>query len=711
LTARLMTYVYSLDYQHHLPISEVKALIGAKAAGLAVMAADLGLPVPPGFVITTVACGAFLSQGWPEGLDDEIGVQLHRIEDAVGRRFGDPVNPLLVSVRSGAPVSMPGMMDTVLNLGLNAETTVGLAAASGDAAFAQDCRGRLQQVFTKVVGVDTVPEEPWQQLRAAVKAVFRSWNSDRARRYRKREGIPDDLGTAVTVQAMVFGNLGASSGTGVLFTRNPSTGEPALYGEILFGAQGEDVVAGTHQTQDLSVLDERQPAVGKQLRQAATALERHFADLCDIEFTIERGKLWLLQVRPGKRSPQAALRIAFDMAQADDFPLSKEEAVRRVARHLVHPPAQWTGHRGDHQVLTTGLPASPGIAVGEIVTSPAAAESVAQAGRPLILVRAETSPQDVPAMALAAGVLTSRGGLTSHAAVVARAWGIPAVVGVSELEVGSSAVMIGGQTLKVGETLAIDGSTGEIFAGRIKGESVVVPEAATMLAWAGDLGIEIAGPAVETDAPASATGPTEGHLIRTLAIKGFATPDALASAVLSTPALVRPPLDDLLGNGLIVSGAEGLRLTDAGKARGQDMLETDRNRWGAAAAVAALDDFLALDHVVKETVTAWQLRDTSGQPVLNDHADAAYDARVLDRLSGVHADVTRWLTPLADQLSRLATYSTRLGRALEAARAGDQRFVASSKVDSYHGVWFELHEDLIRLAGRNRADEVAAGRA
>jgi pyruvate,orthophosphate dikinase len=705
-----MSYVYSLDYRHHLPMSEVKALIGAKAAGLAVMAADLGLPVPPGFVITTVACGAFLSRGWPDGLDDELGAQLHRIEDAVGRKFGDPVDPLLVSVRSGAPVSMPGMMDTVLNLGLNAETTAGLAAASGDVAFAQDCRDRLQQVFTKVVGVDTVPEEPWQQLRAAVKAVFRSWNSDRARSYRQREGIPDDLGTAVTVQAMVFGNLGSSSGTGVLFTRNPSTGEPALYGEILFGAQGEDVVAGTHQTHDLSVLDERQPAVGTQLRQAATALERHFADLCDIEFTIERGKLWLLQVRPGKRSPQAALRIALDMAQADDFPLSREEAVRRVARHLVHPPAQWTGHRGDHQVLATGLPASPGIAVGEIVTSPAAAEIVAQAGRPLILVRAETSPEDVPAMALAAGVLTSRGGLTSHAAVVARAWGIPAVVGVSELEVGSSAVMIGGQTLTVGETLAIDGSTGEIFAGRIEGECVVVPEAATLLAWAGDLGIEIAGPDVETEAPLPAAGPTEGDLIRTLAIKGFATPDALASAVLSTPALVRPPLDNLLGNGLIVSVGGSLRLTDAGKAKGQDLLGTDRNQWGAAA-MAALDDFLALDHVVKDTVTAWQLRDTSGQPVANDHADAAYDARVLDRLSGVHADVTQWLTPLAYQLSRLATYATRLGRALEAARAGDRRFVASSQVDSYHSVWFELHEDLIRLAGRNRADEVAAGRA
>src|SRR3954468_8088280 len=251
------------------------------------MAGELGLPVPPGFVITTAACRAYLAGGWPEGLDDEIREHMRQIEARVGRRFGNPADPLLVSVRSGAPVSMPGMMDTILNLGLSEDTASGLAAATGDQPFAADCLTRFTAMFTSVVGAQAVPADPWEQLRAAIEAVFRSWNSERAQAYRAVEGISDELGTAVTVQAMVFGNRGERSGTGVLFTRDPSTGEPAPFGDVMFGAQGEDVVAGTHQTEPVAVLDERAPAVAADLWRYADVLEQHYADMCDIEFTIE----------------------------------------------------------------------------------------------------------------------------------------------------------------------------------------------------------------------------------------------------------------------------------------------------------------------------------------------------------------------------------------------------------------------------------------
>ena len=284
-----MTYVHASDARLDLPAAEVTLLLGGKAANLATMATDLGLPVPPAFTITTEACRAYLASGWPTGLDDEIREHMARLEARVGRRFGDPADPLLVSVRSGAPRSMPGMMDTILNLGLNGGTEAGLAAASGDPAFARDCHERFHAIYRSVVGVETVPVDPWEQLRGAVEAVFRSWNSDRARAYREVEGISGDLGTGVTVQAMVFGNRGSDSGTGVLFTRNPATGERALYGDVMFDAQGEDVVAGTHPTEPVACLDARMPAVAAELHRYADALERHYRDCCDIEFTIEKG--------------------------------------------------------------------------------------------------------------------------------------------------------------------------------------------------------------------------------------------------------------------------------------------------------------------------------------------------------------------------------------------------------------------------------------
>jgi pyruvate,orthophosphate dikinase len=713
--ARDVTLTHVLDRLPDLPLDELKDVVGGKAANLGVMLnPELRLPVPPGFAITTEACRAFLAGGWPDGLDDEVRERTAEVEAAVGRRFGSSSDPLLVSVRSGAPVSMPGMMDTILNLGLSDATEPGLAAAAGDESFAADCRARLRTVFREIVGAEP-PEDPWQQLRLAIEAVFRSWNSDRAKAYRAKEGIPDDLGTAVTVQAMVFGNLGANSATGVVFTRNPATGAPGLYGDVLFDAQGEDVVAGTHATEPVGALDERLPVAATALREAADRLERHYADLCDIEFTIERGRLWMLQVRVGKRSPQAALRMAVEMAEDPSFPLSRTEAVERVASLLVDPPKASTGRSGYLVPLTTGLGASPGVATGVIATTPEAAARVADGGADVILVRAETSPDDVHGMARAAGILTARGGLASHAAVVARGWGIPAVVGASAVEVGKSLVRIADRELREGETISIDGSSGEVFAGAIPSTTEIVPEARTLLEWARELGIAIDEAFVPNAAPpslASERKTTPDDCLRAIAIKGFAQTQAVADAVLATTDVVQPILDQLQVEGLTGTVAGAHRLTDAGTARAAELLAAELGQWGIDAAGAALNAFIALDHRVKDVVTASQLRDDgNGVQVPNDHTDADYEAAVLDRLAEIHAHTMAWLTPVAEGCPRLADYGVRLGRALDAARAGDGRFVASPRVDSYHGIWFELHEDLIQLAGRTRSDEVAAGRA
>ena len=715
-----MTLVYDLDHEHGLPLQELKNLVGGKAANLNVMATELRLPVPPGFAITTAACKAYLASGWPEGLDEEIRRHMARVEELVGRRFGDPADPLLVSVRSGAPISMPGMMDTILNLGLNEATAAGLCGVSNDEHFAADCHKRFRKMYRDIVGMEA-PEDPWLQLRGAVEAVFRSWNGDRARTYRKHEHIADDLGTAVTIQTMVFGNRGDDSGTGVLFTRGIA-GEPAMYGDVMFNAQGEDVVAGTHETEPISILDARMPAVGRELRHYAEQLERHYADMCDIEFTIEQGKLWMLQVRVGKRTAQAALRMAVDMAEDPTFPLDRGEAVARVAEQLAHPPLVTHRREGGQEPLAIGLAASPGVAHGEIVTAPDEAQAAAQSGRKVILVRAETSPDDVHGMEVAAGILTALGGLNSHAAVVARGWGIPAVVGAKAIEVRGTGISVGGRTLPCGSVITIDGSTGEVFAGEVEGSSEVVPEAATLLAWAKELGIAIgegAGapksepapvtPSVVAAAPADLTA---ADALRGLLVKGLVPADGLAVTISAPASEIKPLLDDLVAKDLVELAAGAFRLTGSGKLQALSIFETDRERAGGEAfCVAALDGFVALDGRMKDAVTAWQLRNDGPEQTFNDHSDAAYDAAVLERLAALHADAVLWIAPVAERLGRLAGYRVRLERALSLAQAGDQRFVASPRVDSYHSVWFELHEDLIRLSGRRRSDEAAAGRA
>jgi len=720
-----VTFAFDLDAQLDLPAGEVTALLGGKAANLAVMAVDLGLPVPPAFAISTEACNSFLAGGWPATLDAEIREHLATMERRVGRRFGDPDDPLLVSVRSGAPISMPGMMDTILNLGLNDATQAGLARASGSADFAADCRRRFDAMYRDVVGAATVPDDPWSQLRGAIEAVFRSWNSDRAKAYRQRERIPETLGTGVVIQAMVFGNRGADSGSGVLFTRNPVTGDRGMYGDVMFDAQGEDVVAGTHLTHSVSELANHLPSVGAELERHAMALERHHADLCDIEFTIEQGQLWMLQCRIGKRSPHAALRMAVEMAEDPEFPLTRAAAVARTSALLADPPLASAGAEAGAPVLTTGLPASPGMASGEIATTAETCIAVAESGRPVILVRAETSPDDVHGMARAAGILTSVGGVASHAAVVARGWGIPAVVGASAVRVCDDGVSIGGRTLPLGTTITVDGGTGDVYEGVVGGRSNAMPETAILLGWAKDLGIEVGTGAVAAAAPVpssptaevpiasgSERDPTDRVAVLTaLAIRGYATPAALADAFDAPLEDVASLVDALVADGLVEPGAGAFRLTVIGRATAADHFAADRERWGEDRAATLLDGFIDFDRRMKETVTAWQLRDVAGETVPNDHQDAAYDADVLARLEALHADATGWLAPMADALDRYRTYRSRLDRAAERAAAGDGRYLASPRVDSYHGVWFELHEDLIQLSGRTRAEEVAAGRA
>ncbi|MEX1133682.1 MAG: pyruvate, phosphate dikinase [Acidimicrobiia bacterium] len=710
-----MNNIYSFDQPLDVPEDEALRLLGGKGMNLAIMRTQLDLPVPPGFTITTAAGNEYLDVGWSDSLEDELREHIARLESDFGRSFGGSGEPLLVSVRSGAAVSMPGMMDTILNLGINESNVAALAEACGDADFARNSMGRFRSMYQDIVGGEP-PKDPWEALRQAIGAVFRSWNTERARAYRRREGISDHLGTAVTVQAMVFGNLDDSSGTGVLFTRNPATGEKHPYGDVLFRAQGEDVVAGTHATEPVSTLHDKLPDVAEQLFGHAEDLERHFTDVCDIEFTIERAKLYLLQVRVGKRSPQAALEFAVDMAEDGDFPLSRREAIERVAHHLTNPPVTVVRLGGDSSPIATGLPASPGWAVGRIVTTADDAVERTDAGEDVILVRPETSPKDVHGMACARGILTTSGGLASHAAVVARGWGVPAVVGASGVEVGSGSITVGGRTIPEGEWLTIDGQTGEVFAGKLEAETEVSPHARKLLAWARELNIDIAAKAEADGGPMADEEESDvildkETLVRVLHIKGFATPDELAPVVLSNPATVAPLLEAMSHEGLFTMLGEMYRLSEDGKKLGDRLMEEDRSNWSTESATAALDDFLDLDGRMKEIVTSWQMREVDGEQVLNDHTDEDYDRAILDELAKLHARATDWLAPLLPGLERLETYRIRLIRAAEEVSKGNHHYIASPRIDSYHNIWFELHEDLIQLAGRTREGETEAGRA
>jgi pyruvate,orthophosphate dikinase len=525
--------------------ADMRNLLGGKGAGLAEMA-NLGLPVPPGFTITTAVCTHYYENGnaYPKNLQEQVHAALAQVGRITGKSFGDGDNPLLVSVRSGARASMPGMMDTVLNLGLNDATVEALAKNSGDKRFAYDSYRRFITMYSDVVlglghhhfeeilddhkdrngymldtdlttddWVDLVgrykerleeghgvlfPQDPHEQLWGAISAVFGSWMNQRAITYRRLYGIPESWGTAVNVQAMVFGNMGETSATGVAFTRNPSTGEKKLYGEFLINAQGEDVVAGIRTPQEITELARKEagsdkpsmekamPAAFNELTRIYGVLERHYRDMQDLEFTVEQGKLWMLQTRLGKRTANAAIRIAVELA--NEGLITRKEAVTRIhpgaLDQLLHPTIDPNAER---KIIATGLPASPGAASGEIVFSSDEAEALKAKDRKVILVRVETSPEDIHGMHAAEGILTTRGGMTSHAAVVARGMGKPCVSGAGALRVDYAAgtVSIAGRTFKAGDIITIDGSTGQVLAGRVPmTEPALSGEFGTLMGWA-----------------------------------------------------------------------------------------------------------------------------------------------------------------------------------------------------------------------------------
>lgn len=441
-------------------------MVGSKAHGLVVLH-RLGLPVPAGFVVTTRACRAFLRDGrLPDGLGDELATAITDVEAATGRDFGGAQVPLAVSVRSGASVSMPGMMNTILNLGLTSGSTVGLAAETGDVRFALDSRQRFLSSFpSAITGDRPIPDDASRQLELAVETVFSSWNTPRARTYRELHAIPHHLGTAAIVQTMVFGNRDDHSGTGVAFSRDPNTGENVPFGEVLFGRQGEDVVSGHSLTRPLHELTDREPAVWAGLLDALSRVEGHYRDACYVEFTFQAGELWILQVRPGRFVGGAAVRVATDLA--DELVIGHHEALLRVSpQHLRHVRTPRIATTDKADILARGLGACPGVAVGRVATTTDEAVRMATDG-PVILIRPETSPHDMRGLAAATGIVTARGGPASHAAVVARSMGKPAVVGITDLtvDVDAASVSAGERTIGEGTLVTIDGTSGEVALG------------------------------------------------------------------------------------------------------------------------------------------------------------------------------------------------------------------------------------------------------
>lgn len=742
--------------------------IGGKAWGINRMRA-LGLPVPPAIVITTHACDDYFRRG--KVVDERLWAQvvehMRVLEEGAGRRFGAAPRPLLVSVRSGAPHSMPGMMDTVLDLGLNDALEAALAAEHGQSRHAADTHRRFRAQYRKVVlggRDDSIPDDPWAQLRAAVTAVFESWHSPRAQVYRRERGLPQDGCTAVIIQAMVFGNADAHSGTGVLFSRNPLTGDPPPWGEWLAGGQGEDVVSGNHTPQPLEALRSQMPEVHAQLMRATAVLEADAGDIQDIEFTVESGHLWLLQSRIAKRSAHAAMRAAVAFAQ--EGLITREAALRRLSSaQLRQLPRLRLGPAVDGVApVARGEAASPGVAQGVVVLDAQAAESRSRLGESVILARPNTSPEDLPGVVAASGVLTEQGGSTSHAAVICRELGRPCVVGCGMDTVTSLA----------GQQVTLDGGSGQVWLGERAVDCLEDSgggDAHTLLEWglplismrllrpadapaqAVDLnahgeswpsalapGAIVRGAVLDTDAgivaalragvaaavverrlpallaclddaaaradpaPGVSDKPQESPidaltLLRLVALKGRATPTLLAEALDIAPAAADERYDALCKRGLCARSGGQFVLALAGREHLAGLLAHERAGVNAAAMLAAYEDFSVLDAQLKQLLTQWQVKPGGA---LNDHTDSHYDAGVIERLLALHARAAAFLARGAGIVPRLAHYRVRLSRAAARIAAGERTYVAKITADSYHSIWFELHEELIGLLGMTR---------
>jgi pyruvate,orthophosphate dikinase len=709
--------------------TDAKLLLGGKAAGLVTMTQELGLPVPPAFTVTTAVCRRFLAEGWPAGLDAAVRAALARLEAAAGRTFGGGERPLLVSVRSGAPVSMPGMMDTLLNVGMTPAVREALARESGDPRFAADTWLRFVRGYAAIVlGVPEdqashaamhdgtpasmlaaadrvqaladrfggIPADPVAQVLEGIRAVFRSWGCDRARVFREREGIDGGLGTAATVQAMVFGNLDDRSGTGVAFTRDPSTGARGAFGDYLARAQGEDVVAGTHAVSGLDALREQLPEVYGELLRHLDRLERRYRDMCDVEFTVMAGRLYILQTRIGRRSPLAAVRIAVDMAEDPSFPLSRAEAVARVGAETLHALAKLGGVDPAAEPAGRGLAVSPGVGAGVLCCDADRAAALAAEGTSVVLARPETSPSDVHGMVAAAALVTTTGGVVSHAAVVARGWAIPAVCSLQDASVEEGALVVGGRRIAEGEWVTVDGTRGLLFIGDRRTDGAAdLPEVRKLRQWAAEAAGSGAG---DGAAPAAAGGRAVSRyaVLRALGLKGLAAPERIAAVLEADPAAVEAELRAAAAEGLARETPRGFAMLPAGRDAVLAALADERAGIDPAAIGRVFAAFDALDKEFKALVSGWQ----QAPPA---EAEAAW-ARAAAALEDLHGRLGPVVAEAAALAPRLAPYPRRFAAALEAVRAGDQSMLASPLKESYHTAWFELHEELIALSGRKREE-------
>lgn len=729
-----MTRVVSLDSAHTLD----RSLLGGKGYGLARMI-SAGIAVPPGFVVTTEVSREFDRTGaLPDGLFDQIHFALEQLENTRGQRIGDPTAPLLVSIRSGAPVSMPGMMDTVLNLGVTPAVRDGLAERTS-AEFAWDVYRRYlesfgtivlaipQQAFDEAaerVSADLsltaanrsqsvsaayelvygglgheLPIDPGRALEQAVVAVLRSWSNPRARQYRELKGIPHDLGTAVTVQSMIFGNRDANSATGVLFTRNPNTGEPHPFGDVLFQAQGEDVVSGRHTTRPVTDLEVGLPDIWRQLWTTGGLLERMIGDVVDIEFTIESGRLFILQARAGVTTPTARNRIRADLAR--EGIIDADAAVPETA------PATGLTLRLDpdraHVEIAAGIAATPGVASGEICLTAERARQRVDAGHSVVLVRPETSPDDISGMAVASAIVTARGGLVSHAAVTARELAVPTIVGADTLTITPEGVHFGETFLPEGEAVTVDADTGRVLQG-----CVTVGSAVSSGGLQGQVPAA-PSPAAEQTATESglSTGPVDPLLVlHALRVAGLSTPDRIASAVQTDVGTVTQALTALAAESLVkqTNGrVPGWVLTPSGRTRHADQIrvtDPDHRRY----LERTDDEFCEVNEDFKKVCTEWQMRTVDGESVPNSHDDPTYDGQVLDSLAELHTRICALTGGLSEVLGRFSSYQPRFSEALARCRDGDISAVTRPMSGSYHDIWMELHEDLIVSLGRARSE-------
>lgn len=729
-----MTRVVSLDSASALD----RSVLGGKGYGLAQMI-SAGVTVPPGFVVTTEVSREFDRTGsLPDGLTDEIHAAVTQLEDARGQRIGDPAAPLLVSVRSGAPVSMPGMMDTVLNLGMTPDVRDALAERTS-AEFAWDVYRRYLESFGTIVlaipqqafdeaaeraaadlplttlkrsrlvcaayelvydglGLE-LPIDPLPALEQAIVAVLGSWSNLRAREYRELKGIGHDLGTAVTVQSMVFGNRDAHSATGVLFTRNPNTGQQTPFGDVLFEAQGEDVVSGRYATRPVTDLERRLPEVWKELWATGGLLETMVGDVVDIEFTVESGRLFILQARAGVTTPAARTRIRADLIREG---ILDGDAVTPVTSSATGVTVHLDPEK-PHVEIAVGIAATPGIASGEICLTAERARQRVDDGHSVVLVRPETSPNDISGMAVASAIITTRGGLVSHAAVTARELAVPTIVGADTVTITPEGVHFGGTFLSEGESVTVDADTGRVLQGCVTTSSTTS---------GGELrtrDIVAATPAAEQAATDRGHAPEAVDplmVLHALRVAGLSTPDRIASAVQNDSGAVDQALAALAAEELVKETKgrlPGWMLTPTGRTQHADQIQVtdpDHRRH----LEEADDEFCGLNVAFKQVCTDWQMRTVDGESVPNSHDDPGYDDQVLDSLAELHTRICELTDGLSRSLSRFGSYRPRFAEALARCRDGDITAVARPMSGSYHDIWMELHEDLIVSLGRVRSE-------